>query len=196
MDRGFPSHELIRDLQAGGWRFVLRVKSNWKLTHPEHTGLLREGAPAAGHSHLYRDGILGTRERGVGKRVRHSQAHGVSFFGAGHQEPWYLVTNETQASQGVRISWERMRSEQEFRDLKGPWGLDALAAWLDAERIARFLAWVAVYEWRLASLWLVHHLEEFAAELQVKGRLSWIRVTREWLARQWRCQKGRAPACL
>src|SRR5207302_2356849 len=46
-DRGFPSHLLIRTLQATGWRFVLRVKSNWKLTHPAHTGSLRELAAAA-----------------------------------------------------------------------------------------------------------------------------------------------------
>lgn len=195
MDRGFPSHALIRQLQQEEWRFVIRVKSNWRLTHPEHTGPLHASSPQA-EPYCYRDGVLGSRAKGAGKRIRYSQAHVVSFFGAGNQEAWYLVTSERQPQQAVRMYWERMRIEQEFRDLKGPWGLDELAAWESVERIARFLAWVAVYEWRLAFLWLHHHLEEFAATLAVYGKLSWIRVTREWLARQWRAHPGRAPACL
>jgi hypothetical protein len=196
MDRGFPSHALIRDLQAGGWRFVLRVKSNWRMTHPEHTGLLKEGPAVVAEPRLYREAVLGSRPKGAGKRVRYSQAHVVSFFGPAHQEPWYLITSETRPRAVVRIYWERMRIEQEFRDLKGPWGLDALADWCDVDRVSRFLAWVAVYEWRLAFLWLANHLEDWGRALATYGKLSWIRITREWLARQWRTHQGRAPACL
>ena len=50
--------------------------------------------------------------------------------------------------------------------------------------VARFLAWVAVYEWRLAYYWLVEHLAPFAAELRVGGKLSWIRTAREWVQRR------------
>lgn len=50
LDRGFPSHRLIRLLTAAAWRFVMRLKDNWKLTHPEHTGGLREVLWATGAS--------------------------------------------------------------------------------------------------------------------------------------------------
>ena len=195
-DRGFPSHALVRELQQAGWRFVLRAKSNWKLTHPDHTGRLRD-SPAAGDTpRWYGEGTLGSREKGEGKRLRHSQAHVVVFHGAGYQEVWYLLTSETNPAVAVRLYWERMRIEQELRDLKGPYGLDQLARWDDADAVSRFLLWVAVYEWWLAYLWLDQHLEAWGATLRVKGRLSWIRITREWVARQWRAAKGRAPAWL
>jgi len=195
-DRGFPSHALVRQLQKDGWRFVLRAKSNWKLTHPEHTGWLRECPDPSDTPRLYANGTLGSREKGEGKRLRHSQAHVVAFHGAGYQDVWYLLTSETNAGLAVRLYWERMRIEQEFRDLKGPFGLDQLARWDDVNEVGRFLLWVAVYEWWLAFLWLEHDLETWGAALRVKGRLSWIRITREWVARQWRAAKGRAPACL
>ena len=52
--------------------------------------------------------------------------------------------------------------------------------------MACFLAWVAVYEWRLASLWLAHRLAQWRPQVPVNGRLSWIRITREWLQDQLR----------
>lgn len=39
---------------------------------------------------------------------------------------------------------QRMQIEAEFRDLKDPWGLDRLARWHNRDRVARFLACVAV----------------------------------------------------
>jgi hypothetical protein len=191
MDRGFPSHALIRHLQAAGWRFVLRLKSNWKLTHPAHRGLLKDLHPQAGEregrvQQWYAAGVLGSREKGEGTRIRHSQAHVVYYWEPGQQEPWFLVTSERSAARAVAFYRERVGIECEFRDLKGPFGLDQLAQWTDQRRVACFLAWVAVYEWRLAWLWLRHQLVTCAPELQVYGPLSWIRVTREWLARQLR----------
>jgi hypothetical protein len=187
MDRGFPSHLLIRELTEGGWRFVLRISGEWKLTHAAYTGQLKEaaGQPAlvGPRPRCLREGVLGQRGKG---RAAWSEANVVSYHGSGHREPWFRATSERQAARAVAIYRERMRIEAEFRDLKGPFGLDKLARWRDQDRVARFLALVAAYEWWLAWLWQRHQLAQWAPWVTVKGKLSWIRVTREWLQRQLR----------
>ena len=196
MDRGFPSNALITTLQARGWRFVVRVKNNWRMAHRRYTGQLRHALPSqpvAVPARLYRDAHLGAATHSAKQR---SWAHVVHFWGEGHAEAWFLVTSEGSATTAVAIYRERMRIEQEFRDLKGPLGLDQLAAWTDRERVARFLAWVAVYEWRLAYLWQVHQLHAFAVRMQIKGELSWIRTVREWIAHQLRSAAKPVLACL
>jgi len=186
LDRDFASHPIIQLLQQGGWRFVLRVKSSWLVTHPQYQGKL-QGTVAAGlvgeTPLLLAGAVLGDKDKG---RARYSQAHVVLFHGAGHKAPWYLVTTEPAAAGAVALYRQRMKIEAQFRDLKGPFGLDKLAAWQSGERVGAFLAWVAAYEWRLAYLWVVHWLAEFAERLRVWGRLSWIRVAREWVrTQQW-----------
>ena len=196
MDRGFPSNRLVKELRAEGWRFVLRVKSNWCMEHRTYTGQMRRAVLAHlvnSTPRLKRDVQLGCGSPGS---ARSSRANVVFFHGEGHQAPWFLVTSETRAATAVAIYRERMKIEEEFRDLKGPLGLDRLARWLRLERVARFLAWLAVYEWRLAYLWLEHHLEEFAKKWKIKGELSWIRAVREWLQRQLRLAAGRDPTWL
>src|SRR6185295_17257889 len=122
---------------------------------------------------LLREAQLGRHGAG---RSKGSRAHVVVFHGVDHQQPWLLVTSIGNPHQVVDLYRRRMLIEAEFRDLKGPWGLDELANWLDLGRVARFLAWVAVYEWRLAALWLAHRLWEWAPHVVVHGRLSWIRI--------------------
>lgn len=183
LDRGFPSHALIHALQARGWRFVLRVDGGWKMTHAAHQGRLA-AAVAAGRVTAVPQVFLGAR-LGWREPPRYScQAHVVGYFGEGHQEPWFLVTSETDAAAVVALYRQRMRIEAEFRDLKGPFGLDALADWRDQEAVARFLALVAVYEWRLAALWSAYELAGLAPQFVVRGALSWIRLTREWIAQR------------
>ncbi|HEU4754554.1 MAG TPA: transposase [Armatimonadota bacterium] len=186
MDRGFPSNPLVTFLRQEGWRFVLRVKSNWRMEHPGFTGLLRDAVAlglVTGTPLLLEGAALGCREKG---RDRRSQANVVFFSGEEHAEAWFLVTSESDAEQAVAIYRRRMQIEQEFRDLKGPVGLDALAEWHALPRVACFLAWLAVYEWRLAFLWVTHRLAAFRPQLRVGGPISWIRATREWVARQLR----------
>lgn len=187
MDRGFPSHLLVRELTELGWRFVLRVASEWKLTHPEYTGQLKQlrSQPELVGStpRLFARAVLGQRGRG---RAEWSKANLVTYHGEGHQDVWFLVTSERRAALAVAIYRRRMRIEAEFRDLKGAFGLDRLARWQDRDRLARFLAIIAVYEWYLAQLWERHQLHQWQAFFAVKGRLSWIRLTREWLQYQFR----------
>lgn len=184
-DRGFPGHWLVKDLQDGGWRFVLRIDDTWKVKHATYTGLLGD-APKEKHLVGTRPRLLVAGEfgrRGKG-RDEWSVANLVLYHGEGHQEPWYLITSEERAAFSVAIYRERMKIECEFRDMKGPFGLDQLERWHHRERVARFLAMVALYEWRLAYLWLRHHLRRFGASLTKYGPLSWIRITREWIQRQ------------
>jgi hypothetical protein len=138
--------------------------------------------------------VLGTN-RGKG-REDWSRANVVMFHGIGYQEPWIVVTSEIRAGKVIALYRQRMQIECEFRDLKGPLGLDELAQWQDRGRVARFLAMVAVYEWRLAWLWWVHRLTHAAGRYTVQGKLSWMRLTREWLARQVRLHSRVVLDCL
>ncbi len=187
MDRGFPSHLLVRELRETGWRFVLRVASEWKLTHPAYTGQLKHARTqpelVSPTPRLFAGAVLGQRGRG---RAEWSEANLVTYHGEGYEDAWFLVTSEGRAERAVAIYRRRMRIEGEFRDLKGAFGLDRLARWQDRERLARFLAVIAVYEWYLAHLWEVHQVAHWHAFFVVHGPLSWIRLTREWLQHQFR----------
>ena len=194
MDRGMPSHRLIRKVTAAGWRFVFRVRDEWKIAHATYTGALRDAVAVEGlvgpRPRLLPDARLG--QKGKGKDTW-SRANVVLYHGIGHKEPWLLVTSEARAARTVAIYRQRMRIECAFRDVKGPWGLDALAAWEDVHDVARFLAWVAVYEWRLAYVWLFHRLQQWRPQVQLKGKLSWITITREWFQHQIRRAALQSP---
>jgi hypothetical protein len=184
-DRGFPGHWLIKDLQEGDWRFVLRIDDTWKVKHDVYSGLLADAPKqkklVSARPRLLAAGEFGRRPKG---RNEWCVANLVLYHGEGHQEPWYLITSEERAAFAVAIYRERMKIECEFRDIKGPFGLDRLERWHYRERVARFLAMVAVYEWRLVYLWLRHRLRRWGASLTKYGKLSWIRITREWIQRQ------------
>jgi hypothetical protein len=94
------------------------------------------------------------------------------------------------------LARDRWDPEAEFRDIKGPLGLDRLAGWEGREAVARLLAMVAIYEWRLAYLWLSHRLWEWRRFFQVKGELSWITITRLWIQHQLLPLIQPALACL
>ena len=181
MDRGFPSHELIRRLTQDGWRFVIRIKGMWKMTVGQYAGAVAAG-PWQKPLQIFRDAELGSRDKGEGTRIRHSLADVVRAFDPDAKEPWYLVTNLATAAAAVASYAERMKIEEEFRDLKGHLGLDHLATWQSVHKVARLLAWIAVYEWWLAFQWRKHTLEAWGRKQWVGGKLSWIRVARLWIA--------------
>lgn len=182
MDRGFPSHTLIKILQEHGWRYVLRINRTWKMTHPRYTGSLEAAVAtlrAGGRPRFFAAAALGNRDKG---RAAWSCTNVVWWFGAGQEEPWFLVTSEGRAGEAQAIYRQRMQIEAEFRDLKGYLGLDHLEKWQEREQVASFLAWVAVYEWRLALTFLHQELAEWGRRyLQVGGKLSWIRISRHWV---------------
>jgi DDE family transposase len=196
-DRGFPGHWLIRALRDAGWRFVLRVTRRWKVAHPAYTGELAAAPTVAGlvgpQPRRLAGAVFGRRGKGADEW---SEADLILYHGEGREEPWYLVTTEPSAAESVAIYRERMRIECEFRDIKGPFGLDTLARWQYRERVARFLALVAVYEWRLALLWVRHQLRQWRGAFTKYGPLSWIRITREWIHHQLRSAARPVLACL
>jgi hypothetical protein len=198
MDRGFPSHPLVWAVSEAGWRFALRLNGTWKMTHPGYNGPLAEVTAVPGLvgpvPRLFRGAVLGTN-RGKG-REDWSRGNIVMFHGIGYKEPWILVTSEEDAGKAIAIYRQRMQIECEFRDLKGPLGLDELAHGRSRERVGRFLAMVAVYEWHMARLWWVHRLAKVMRCYAVRGKLSWIRLTREWLGRQVRLHSRLILDCL
>jgi hypothetical protein len=197
MDRGFPSHLLVRQLTESGFGFVLRANGEWKLTHPRYTGRLKSAPKQPGlvgpEPRCLLEVVLGCRGKG---RAYWSRANVVLYHGEGAREPWYLLTSERSGWRAVRLYRERVKIECEFRDLKGALGWDRLARWHDPERVARFLALVAVYEWRLVQLWLKHRLVRWTGEFQVHGALSWIQITRLWIQRRLRLSSRLALARL
>jgi DDE family transposase len=197
LDRGFPSHPLIRTLQALPFGFVVRATGEWKLTHPEYTGQLKQAGQQpellGPVPRCLVGGVLGNRRKG---RDAWSQANVVFYHGEGNQEAWYLLTSVRSGARAVRVYRERMQIECEFRDLKGPWGLDQLARWHRREAVACLLALIAIYEWRLVYLWLHHRLWEWRPFFQVKGKLSWITTTRLWIQHQLRPLTDITLACL
>jgi len=199
LDRGFPCHALVRAWQQLGFRFVVRAEGTWKMTHADFTGRLREAAEhpdlLGPTPRLFRDAVLGRPSKGLKSRIHWSESHVVFYHGEGYQQPWFLLTRETSAADAVRLYRLRMRIEAQFRDLKGPWGLDRIERWQSREAVARFLAWVAVYEWRLAYLWSVHELARWAEQRRVFGTISWITTARDWVQCQLR-QNRLAAACL
>src|SRR4051812_701998 len=120
MDRGFPSHALIRTLQEAGWRYVLRIGSDWCLTHPAYQGLAAAvfgaGPLAQRQGRWFGDAVLGRPGKG---RDRWSRTHVVVFAAPEHQEVWVLATSEPTVAGAVSIYRQRMQIEAEFRDLKG-----------------------------------------------------------------------------
>jgi hypothetical protein len=128
--------------------------------------------------------------------VRQSEGGATKELAKAQRAPPMMKAQLPSSDQAEFVTCEQT-IEGEFRDLKGPWGLDELARWQDREEVACFLAWVAVYEWRLAYLWERHSLWQWRPRVQIKGRLSWIRITREWIRTQLVERAIRAaPACL
>lgn len=199
MDRGFPGHRLLKALRALEFRYVIRVQGGWSIRHPEYTGFLQEAGRTRTDlvgpvPRLLRDARLGQGGKGAGSW---SEAHVVFYRGPDNSDTWVLLTAEPDERLVVAVYAQRKQIECEFRDLKGPYGLDLLARWQDVEAVAAFLAWMAVYEWRLAWLWVWHRLKSWGERnLQIGGRLSWIRITREWLRRELLVAMKRAPVFL
>jgi hypothetical protein len=192
-DRGFPGHWLIRAVREADWRCVLRVARRGKVAHPEDTGEWADAPAVAGlggpRPRRRAGAVFGRRGKGADEW---SAADLVLSHGEGREEPWSLVTTEKAAARAVAIYRERRRIEGEFRDIKGPFGLDTLAHGQHRERVARFLALGAVYEWRLARLWVRHQWRHWRHSFTKYGSLSWIRLTREWI--QWQIRTAARPA--
>jgi len=197
MDRGFPGHWLVRALQEGGWRYVIRLTSRWKVEHSAYTGPLSEAPRVEGlvgsEPRLLAGAVLGRRGKG---RNEWSVSNVVLYHGNDEPEPWYLVTSEGEATAAVAIYDRRPQIDCEFRDVKGPCGLDRLARWEGRERVARFLAIVAMYEWRLAWLWWKHQLPRLAREFTKYGPLAWFRLAQEWIQRRLRLAARSALDCV
>lgn len=196
VDRGFPSHALIRHLQEQRWRYVLRIGGNWRLTHPRLSALLEQAGQAlqetGRNGKWFGGGVLGRRGKG---RDQWSQTAVALYWRPGNQEVWYLATSERSWQAAARIYRQRMQIEAAFRDVKGPNGIDHLRHWTCRDRVSRLLAWLAIYEWRLASLFVKHALKKWSAErLQIGGALSWITATRTWVKRHWQLAiQGQTP---
>lgn len=201
-DRGFPSHLFVKKLQKEGWRYVLRIAAGWRMTHPEYAGILQD---TVGH-HLrpgmagrwFEQAVFGKTDQGQKEWCR---SNVVWCWGPEHQEPWILITSEGDARTARRMYAKRAGIECGFRDVKQGHkagdgaskqakvgtGVSWLMKWKSADRVARLLVWVAVREWRLACLWLFHRLSKFREAVEIGGKLSWFRITCEWLNRHPGC---------
>jgi hypothetical protein len=141
-DRGLESPDLFGAITALGWHPLMRVKAHGKF-RPEgwHKGYPMGGFAAA----------VGRRWKGAGvaypggTKLRCTL---LACWGEGHEGPWLVLTDLAPA--GADVAWYGFRAwiEQGFKRLKsGGWQLEKNRM-TDADRVARWLAAVA-----LATLW-------------------------------------------
>jgi len=176
-DAGFEAVELLRWIRCQGWSLVIRqngrTKVRWgkrpwqKLSQIE----LQEGETK----------VIGW--------VRLTEKHNVGWFflvlhwEQGEDDPWYLVSNHTQAKQIIRLYKTRMWIEEMYGDMKGH-GFDLEATQLDsAERINRlFLAVCFAFVWLISlGSWVVKNGHRHLLDCKSRRDKSYFRLGWDWV---------------
>jgi hypothetical protein len=142
-DRGIgTSPDLIRAVEALGWRYLFRVQNATRLvtrrgqTRALHT-LVRPGESWRGYGLVF-------PKRG---RIR---AHVRVLWRGAQTEPWCLVTNDPLVLGGgyAMRGWQ----EESFRDLKsGGWQWQRSQVWLPAHAERLILILALAYAWALTQ---------------------------------------------
>jgi len=144
-DSEFGAVEVIRQVEAWGWKYALRQKANHLIRLPgsdwQHFGdVIQE----PGQSLWLGEGLL-TREHAHPTNL-------LAHWERGEKEPWLLATNLSSQAETLRAYKRRMWVEEMFGDLKGN-GFDLesthLVHFLRLSRLT--LAVVLLYVWLIAE---------------------------------------------
>jgi len=163
-DRGFGNESIVEHLSAVGAVFYIRVKSgNYVEFDGQRTkiGQLKD-----------KDATI--RLYGLTLRVIRSAKDGKS------DEPWYILTNDTEKSRTkiVRIYYHRFEIEESFKDLKHI--LEFRRTRLNKPNSLKVILWLMFFG--VALLYKVTKPTKQQAEhIHPKKRLSWIRQALEQL---------------
>jgi len=144
-DSEFGAVEVIKQLEAWDWKYVLRQKANHLVQLPgkdwQSFGSLIE---KAGQSHWLGRGLLTSQHAHPTNLLAHWER--------GQKEPWLLATNLSSRPDTLRAYGRRMWIEEMFGDLKGN-GFDLesthLGHFLRLSRLT--LAVVLLYVWLVST---------------------------------------------
>jgi hypothetical protein len=135
-DRGFEQGELMRWLNRSGWNWLIRAKSELKVTLPTgHLTRVSQLIPPPESAHLYQGvQVLGD-----------IQAHLATANLAMAQDAWAVLTNLTPSLQTFAVYGQRFGGiEQHFKDYKSA-GFDLNRSRLrDAQALSCLLLLLAV----------------------------------------------------
>jgi hypothetical protein len=169
-DRGFGRAEMARECQKLHLHYIIRIQPKVFLRCRVFTGSLSELAVEPGHSRLLTD-VQYRKNQPVRQNV-------AIIWPCGQEEPWYLMTDESQVKAKVlsQVFAHRMSIEEYFRDAKSKRNGFALRLIQiqDSQRLSRFLLILAMAYLLLVTMGL------YAAD--------------HWRAGQW-CSNNRAGQC-
>ena len=184
-DSGFQAVPLLRWLRRQGWHFVIR-QSGQRQVRWQGGGWIKLG-------HL----PLSPGEHRVICWVRLTAGHDfgwvwlVLHWQQGEKEPWYLVSDQPDSRQMLRLYRKRMWTEETYGDLKGH-GFDLEHTHLcHGERISRLLLGVClVYVWLLIlGSWVVKRGYRSQIDRKSRRDKSYFRLGWDWLEHCFRLGK-------
>lgn len=111
-DRGFGRAEMARQCQKMGFDYIIRIRPEVYICHPDFTGKLLDLPLELGYSKVFRN-VAYRQNRPVNQHV-------AVLWPRCQSEPWFLMTNlgRIQAAKLGQIFSRRMSIEQYFRDAK------------------------------------------------------------------------------
>ena len=149
-DRGFGRTEMARVCQELEFHYILRIRPDVWIEHPEFTGKLLDLPVRPGVSRMLRK-VAYRKQRPVTQHV------GV-LWPCDQQEPWFLATDlpRLQVKALSRIYGRRMTIEEYFRDTKSKRNGFALRLTLirSPRRLERLLLVLALAYWLLVAVGL------------------------------------------
>lgn len=145
-DSEFGAVEVIRQMEAWHWTYVVRQKASHHVQLTAQTGWQAFGdlIHRAGQSLWLGQGLLTQKHAHLTNLLAHWQV--------GEAEPWLLATNWPSRREALRAYRRRMWIEEMFGDLKGH-GFDLESTHLrHFARLSRLtLAVVLLYDWLVAA---------------------------------------------
>jgi hypothetical protein len=149
-DRGFGRTEMARTCQQLGWDYVIRIRPDVWIQHPEFTGKLLDLPIRRGTQRVLRH---------VAYRKANPVEHHIAvLWPVENHEPWFLMTNlpRLRARKLSRIYGRRMTIEEYFRDCKSKRNGYALRLTMirDQHRLERLLLILAMAYWILIAVGL------------------------------------------
>ena len=149
-DRGFGRTEMARTCRQLGFNYLIRIRPDVWVEHPEFTGKLLDLPLRRGSQRVLRN-VAYRKSQPIKQNV-------VAFWPAENKEPWFLMTNlpRLRAKRLSEIYGRRMTIEEYFRDCKSKRNGYALRLTMirDRQRLQRLLLILAMAYWVLIAVGL------------------------------------------
>lgn len=181
-DSGFENVPLLRWIRRQGWHLVIRQRGNLLVWQAAHGWRRINAIP-----------LQPGQTRTVGW-VRLTKRHNAGWYwlllhwAKDEEKPWYLVSDQSDRKELLRLYRVRMWIEEMFGDMKGH-GFDLEATHLrHADRIARLLLAVCItFVWLITlGSWVVKRGLRHLIDRKDRRDKSYFRLGLDWLKRSQR----------